>query len=125
MYEWNKGVIGTQSEKPKEIEVDESQYYVYIRKNIEPYHHYEDVYETEEELDEEGNPTGNYNEIPTGEKELKFTGWKYDEMKVLNDKWATENVRDLKLENESIKESNLNTMLALTEVFEMVLEMGL
>ena len=61
MYNF-KTVIGTQSEKPKEIDTESSQYYIYIRKDI-----------VEENItDEEGN-------------EVK--GWKYKECQVPNNNY--------------------------------------
>ena len=59
-------VIGSQSERPKEIDVSSSEFYVYERKDIQKY----------EEKDEQQN--------------VIFKGWKYLERKVPKDKWAFE-----------------------------------
>lgn len=62
MYTFNT-VIGTQSEKPKEVDSTSSQYVIYIRKDIEPY-----------EIKEEGS-------------EETVKGWKYKECVVPNTKY--------------------------------------
>lgn len=104
MIEWTNGVLGSQSEKPKEIETEISKYYVYLRKNIRPY----------QQLDEDDN--------------VIFDGWKYDEAKVLNDDYTAEKVAQLETANiqmqkdiEQLKEDNLTLMLALTDLYELQL----
>lgn len=62
MYQFNT-VIGTQAEKPKEIDTESSKYVVYIRTDIEPY-----------EIKEEGS-------------EDVVKGWKYKECVVPNNKY--------------------------------------
>lgn len=104
MYEWTNGVIGSQQEKPREIETGISNYYVYLRRNIRPY----------QLLDEEDKIT--------------FDGWKYDECKVLKDEYTAEKVaeletanKELKADVEQLKEDNLTLMLALTDLYELQL----
>lgn len=72
-FEKVKGAV-----KPKEIDTESSQYYTYIRKNIEPCI----------EVNEEGITT--------------FEGWQYDECKVLNDEYVVDQLKQLKEANDAL-----------------------
>lgn len=61
-------VIGTQTEKPAEVDTTSSQYVVYIRTDIEPY-----------EIEGEGS-------------EEKVQGWKYKECVVPNNKYLIDQI---------------------------------
>lgn len=65
MSEW-KEVIGSQPERPDEIDVTSSAYYVYERKDIQKY----------EETDDEEN--------------VIYKGWKYQERQVPREQWSVE-----------------------------------
>ena len=91
-------VIGSQQEKPKEIDTESSSYFVYIRKNIKEY----------TEQDEEGN--------------ILFNGWQYDEAKILNSDYTAEELARQKEEIETLKEDNLILMECLTDLAELILE---
>lgn len=66
-YEW---VVGSQTEKPKELDVDSSQFVVYLRKNIQEY----------EQKDDDG--------------QVIFKGWKYQELVVPNEQFITTALSD-------------------------------
>lgn len=115
-------VTGSQSEKPKTIETGISQYYVYIRENIEP------LYEKDE--------NGVY-KLDENEKMIQI-GWTYDEAKLLNDNYIVEQLAEheeklqklqedneqLKADNEQLKEDNLILMGGMTDMFEVLLSVG-
>lgn len=75
MYKFET-VIGSQTEKPKEIDTESSQYVVYIRKDIEPY---------------ENNDNG-----------VEFKGWKYKECVVPNNEYLVQMVAEQKETNEAL-----------------------
>lgn len=101
-------VIGSQHEKPKEIDTESSAYFVYIRQNIQEY----------TEQDEEGN--------------IIFQGWKYDECKIPNPDYQVSETAQLKVDvkvlqednkklqedNKQLKEDNLTLMLGLADLYE-------
>lgn len=108
-------VIGSQSEKPKEIDTS-SEYGVYIRKDIEEYHH-------------------------TDDQDIEFNGWKYKECFVPNNEYLVDKIIELSKENEELKkqnealktqveelqgkveEDNLTIMLGMTDSYEILTEL--
>ena len=74
MYDFET-VIGTQKEKPKEIDTESSQYYVYIRKDIKPYE---------------------------SEDDPKTEGWKYLEMAIPNNDYIVKQLKEQKETSEAI-----------------------
>ena len=76
MYQFET-VIGTQSEKPKEIDTTSSQYVVYIRKDIEPY----------EKTESDG---------------VTIKGWKYQELAIPNNDYLADYLKQTVESNEAI-----------------------
>lgn len=71
-------VLGTQTEKPQEIDTQSSESVIYIRKNIQRYEVEEDEY----------NPA--------------FSGWKYEEAVVPNVLWVQEKLKEQQEVNETL-----------------------
>lgn len=76
MYDFNT-VIGTQTEKPAEIDTTSSQYVVYIRKDIEKYEH-------------------------TDDQGVTVKGWKYKECVVPNNEYLVEKMTEQKETTEAL-----------------------
>lgn len=85
-------VIGSQATRPAEIDVDSSALYVYLRKDIKKY----------EEKDDDQN--------------VIFSGWQYQERKVLKSQWIAEATVQNKTNIDAI-------MMGLTDLFELQLEL--
>lgn len=75
MYKFET-VIGSQTEKPKEIDTTSSRYVVYIRKDIEEY--------------------------TSSDEGIEFKGWKYKECVVPNNEYLVESLKENKETNETI-----------------------
>lgn len=96
MYKFQT-TLGSQKERPLEIDTTSSEYVVYIRRNIEPY----------ENTDKFGST---------------FKGWKYEEVAVPNNDFLADFVKQLIEENQQLKkqieEDNLTIMMGMADIYE-------
>lgn len=91
MYKFET-VIGSQTEKPAEIDTTSSEYVVYIRRNIKEYH--------------------------SKDQGVEFNGWKYEECIVPNNDYLVNFVKQLVEENQELKDQNEALMMGLVDIYE-------